>query len=180
MPVNSFANYVFSWRPDVSQLTRPRYLALANMLETDIRSGRLAPGAKLPPQRELADYLDLNFTTVTRAYDLCREKRLIYGVTGRGTFVMPQPGIAAAGLTGAPEAIELGVVNGFDRVGLGHVTAAAAQVLGKGYLERLNSRAEVSGYFHQRAAAVRYLAGHGFSASAAFAVWERFRREQPE
>ena len=28
--------------------------------------------------------------------------------------------------------------------------------------------------------AVRYLAGHGFSASAAFAVWERFRQENPD
>ena len=28
--------------------------------------------------------------------------------------------------------------------------------------------------------AVRHLAGHGFSASAAFSVWERFRQENPD
>ena len=87
MPTNSFDHFYLSWVPDKSKLKRPFYLTLANALEADIVSGKLASGTKLPPQRELADYLDLNFTTVTRAYDLCRERKLIYGVTGKGTFV---------------------------------------------------------------------------------------------
>ncbi|MCI5779721.1 MAG: PLP-dependent aminotransferase family protein [Lentisphaeria bacterium] len=160
MPVNSFRSGFLSWMPEAARLGRPRYLSLAHLLENDIRSGRLAPGAKLPPQRELADYLDLNFTTVTRAYDLCREKRLIYGVTGRGTFVSPLPGVREAEISGGDALIELGVVKGFDYVG-GAAVAAAARVLGKGYLHRLNSHAAVSGHLHQRAAAVNYLAGFG-------------------
>jgi len=88
MPVNSFDDHPLSWTPDRSSLSEgPVYLALAAALEGDIHSGALHPGAKLPPQRELADYLDIDFTTVTRAYGVCREKGLIYGVTGRGTFV---------------------------------------------------------------------------------------------
>ena len=58
MPVNSFKNYHLSWCPEVDKLSRPCYLAIANLLEQDIRRGKLAPGTKLPPQRELADFLD--------------------------------------------------------------------------------------------------------------------------
>ncbi|MBO7153835.1 MAG: GntR family transcriptional regulator, partial [Lentisphaeria bacterium] len=61
MAHNSFDNYFLSWKPDKKLLTRPLYLALANLLEADIASGKLAPGTQLPPQRELADYLGINF-----------------------------------------------------------------------------------------------------------------------
>ena len=47
------------------------------------------PHTKLPPQRELADFLDLNLSTVTRAFRLCTDKGVIYAVIGRGTFVSP-------------------------------------------------------------------------------------------
>ena len=88
MPINSFADYPLSWRPTRETLKPgPVYLALAAALADDIAGGALPPGTKLPPQRELADYLDLDFTTVTRAYGVCRERGLVYGVTGRGTFV---------------------------------------------------------------------------------------------
>ena len=87
MPVNSFENYPMSWKPQKSQLERPYYLSLASLLEKDIQSGILKENTKLPPQRELADFLDLNLSTITRAYKLCELKGLLYAVTGRGTFV---------------------------------------------------------------------------------------------
>ena len=87
MSVNSFERYRLSWKPRLKEHCEVKYLVLARQLEDDILSSRLKPGTKLPPQRELADYLDLNFTTVTRAYDLCRQKGLIYGIVGSGTFV---------------------------------------------------------------------------------------------
>ena len=87
MPFNSFLNYPLSWKPDRQKLTRPIYLSLAKQLERDISQGFLIAGTKLPPQRELADFLDINFTTVTRAYKLCELKGLIYAVAGSGTFV---------------------------------------------------------------------------------------------
>lgn len=65
------------------------YLSIANLLEQDIINGSLAPNVKLPPQRELADYLDLNLSTITRAFKICELKGLIYAVVGRGTFVSP-------------------------------------------------------------------------------------------
>ena len=41
----------------------------------------------LPPQRELADYLDVNLSTITRAFKLCTQKGLIVSSTGNGTYV---------------------------------------------------------------------------------------------
>jgi len=155
MPVNSFNNYHLSWCPEVEKLSRPCYLAIANLLEQDIRSGKLAPGTKLPPQRELADFLDINFTTVTRAYNLCRERQLIYGSMGRGTFVSPLPG-DSSGETGNSDVLELGVVNGFDQVNKQIIEATGA-VLKKGYLEKLYSYTTSLGHLHQRAAAVNWM-----------------------
>lgn len=89
MPVNSFDDYYMSWKPERERLERPYYLSLAQQLERDITEGHLPENTKLPPQRELADFLDLNLSTVTRAYKLCELKGLLYGVTGSGTFVSP-------------------------------------------------------------------------------------------
>lgn len=89
MPVNSFENYPMAWKPQKEKLTKPYYLSIASCLENDILTGKLPEDAKLPPQRELADYLDLNLSTITRAYKLCELKGLLYAVTGRGTFVSP-------------------------------------------------------------------------------------------
>lgn len=87
MPVNSFDNYPMSWRPKIEKNEAPMYLAIAEALEHDIRSGVLPPNEKLPPQRELADFLDVNLSTVARAFKLCGTKGLISGSIGRGTFV---------------------------------------------------------------------------------------------
>ena len=156
MSINSFDRYFLSWTPEKAELARPCYLSLANLLERDILSGKLAPGTKLPPQRELADYLDLNFTTITRAYDLCRERNLIYGIVGRGSYVSPLPKAAPDGAD--RKIIELGLVNGFDFIRK-PVIEATKNVLKKGYLDQLYSYAEPAGHLHQRAAGVRWMAG---------------------
>jgi len=63
MPINSFENYPMSWKPSIDKTKKPIYQALAGQLQQDIVNGVLLPGTKLPPQRELADYLDLNLST---------------------------------------------------------------------------------------------------------------------
>lgn len=157
MPINSFSHFQLSWMPEKQNLRRPYYLTLANALEADIVSGKLSAGTKLPPQRELADYLDLNFTTVTQAYNLCRERNLIYGVTGKGTFVSPLPGKTAfhAG-SGSPELIELGLVKGFDTI-KAPIIEASGNVLKKGYIEELYSYTDAAGHLHQRAAGAHWM-----------------------
>lgn len=87
MPVNSFDNYPMSWKPDLSHATGPKYIALAELLENDIKSGKLKAGTKLPPQRELADFLDLNLSTITKVYKLCGQKGLLSASVGNGTYV---------------------------------------------------------------------------------------------
>lgn len=87
MPVNSFENYPMSWKPTLTHSKKPYYLALAEQLESDIRCGILRPGTKLPPQRELADFLDINVSTVTRAFKICSNKGLLSSAVGSGTFV---------------------------------------------------------------------------------------------
>ena len=102
-----------SWRPQKSRLEKPYYISIAASLEADILSGKLPADTKLPPQRELADFLDLNLSTVTRAYKLCELKGLLYAVTGRGTFV--SPGTSAKNTFTEKEGgiIEMGMIKPF-------------------------------------------------------------------
>ncbi|MCI8631001.1 MAG: PLP-dependent aminotransferase family protein [Firmicutes bacterium] len=87
MPYNSFDDYPMSWRPVLKRGEAPLYITLADKLEEDIASGVLKAGTKLPPQRELADFLDINLSTVARAFKICSDKGLLNGSVGSGTFI---------------------------------------------------------------------------------------------
>ena len=65
----------------------PAYLQLASEIEAKIRSGELAPGSQLPPQRALARERSVNVSTVTRAYRELQNLNLVVGSTRRGTIV---------------------------------------------------------------------------------------------
>ena len=77
-----------NWLPDLAQGSGPLYLRLADRIESDIEQGVLAPGAKLPPQRDLAYDIGVTIGTIGRAYALVRERGLVSGEVGRGTFVL--------------------------------------------------------------------------------------------
>lgn len=87
MPFNSFENYPMSWKPSLDKNARSLYQVLAQQLADDIQNGILLPGTKLPPQRELADFLDINVSTVSKAFKLCELKGLLSATVGSGTFV---------------------------------------------------------------------------------------------
>jgi GntR family transcriptional regulator len=53
-----------------------------------IASGELRAGQRLPTLRELADELQVNFTTVARAYRALDAEGLVSTQHGRGTFVL--------------------------------------------------------------------------------------------
>ncbi len=76
-----------TWAPELSRFSGPRYAAIANALAADIAAGRLRPGDRLPPQRELAWRLKVTVGTVTRAYTEAERRGLIAGEVGRGTYV---------------------------------------------------------------------------------------------
>ncbi|MDF2713829.1 MAG: GntR family transcriptional regulator [Paenibacillus sp.] len=167
MPINSFTDYPMSWKPDRDALKRPLYLSLALLLEHDITNGLLAPGTKLPPQRELADFLDVNFTTITRAYKLCELKGFIYAVTGSGTFVSPN---AARSITISKdkisnECIDLGFVASFEQSNT-IVAEGAKKVMEKSYLEQLFNYNDPTGIPHQKIAALNWMKAFGVHADA--------------
>ena len=72
------------------------YIALADAMERDIRSGVLPPGTRLPAQRELAHTVGVNITTVTRAYREAERRGLITACVGKGTFVAKDAGSHAS------------------------------------------------------------------------------------
>lgn len=75
------------WHPDLSRSSSPRYMAIADLIEMDLRSGVLAVGDRLPPQRELARRLNIDFTTVARGYVEAQKRGLVGSHVGRGTFI---------------------------------------------------------------------------------------------
>ena len=120
MSINSFENYPMSWKPSLQFGSKPLYIELTEQLEQDIANGILRPGTKLPPQRELADYLDINVSTVSRAFKLCSQKGLLSGTVGCGTFVAYDVTTNIFSLPDAkqPHVIQLGVYDaGNDRAG---------------------------------------------------------------
>ena len=80
------------WFPDLSRSRSPRYMAIADVIQMDVKSGRLVQGDRLPPQRDLAKRLAVDFTTVARGYVEARKRGLVDTHVGRGTFVLPQNG----------------------------------------------------------------------------------------
>ncbi len=77
-----------TWLPDLSEGEGPLYLRLADRIESDIGEGVLPPGAKLPPQRNLAFDIGVTVGTVGRAYAILRQRGLVTGEVGRGTYVI--------------------------------------------------------------------------------------------
>jgi DNA-binding transcriptional MocR family regulator len=75
------------WRPELRGGTRQLYLQLVDAIASDIQNGGLTVAERLPPQRELADRLKINYATVSRAYREAQRRGLIYSRVGHGTFV---------------------------------------------------------------------------------------------
>src|ERR1700761_7569829 len=87
--------YFLTWRPVLEDTPRPLVDRLLAALERDIRSGVLAPGLRLPPQRELAFFLNISLGTVTKAYAEAERRGLTQATVGRGTYVAaPAPDAA--------------------------------------------------------------------------------------
>jgi DNA-binding transcriptional MocR family regulator len=75
------------WVPTLASIPGPRYLAFVVALEADIASGRVKPGMRLLPQRDMAQRLELSVGTISKAYAEAEQRGLITGEVGRGTFV---------------------------------------------------------------------------------------------
>ncbi|MDO9417118.1 aminotransferase-like domain-containing protein [Pararhizobium sp.] len=89
-----------NWMPTLTSGSGPLYSRIADQIEGAIVEGELPAGAKLPPQRNLAYDLGVTIGTIGRAYSLIRERGLVSGEVGRGTYVLDRSETApdAAGL----------------------------------------------------------------------------------
>jgi DNA-binding transcriptional MocR family regulator len=70
---------------------RPLYGHLVTLFESAIAKGDLPSGSRLPPERELAQRLQISRTTVVAAYRELESRGLLRGYVGRGTFVCATP-----------------------------------------------------------------------------------------
>ena len=64
---------------------------LAAIIRSQIESGELAPGARLPAIMTLADQYEIAPVTVRKALDILKREGLVHGVSGYGTFVVERP-----------------------------------------------------------------------------------------
>ncbi|HLV98902.1 MAG TPA: PLP-dependent aminotransferase family protein [Ktedonobacterales bacterium] len=65
----------------------PLYVQIRERLALLIRRGDLSAGTRLPPERDLAEMLRVNRTTVVRAYGDLAAAGLVHAHVGRGTIV---------------------------------------------------------------------------------------------
>lgn len=72
----------------------PPFEQLRSQLDAQIRSGRLAVGARLPTVRQLAADLALAKNTVVRAYRALERDGLVTGDRRRGTVVLERSPMA--------------------------------------------------------------------------------------
>ena len=83
------------WMPTLRRDGAARYLQLADAIAEGVNAGTLRDGARLPPQRVLADRLGIDFTTVSRGYAEAKARGLVDSHVGRGTFVVGRKPVPA-------------------------------------------------------------------------------------
>lgn len=75
------------WVPALIDGAGAKYQAIADAIEAAVADGSLRGGDRLPPQRELATRLRVDLTTVTKAYDVARQRGLIEARGRLGSFI---------------------------------------------------------------------------------------------
>lgn len=104
-PMTTLAHH---WLRKLAATGKPAYQGIADLIAEDVRSGRLSARDRLPPLRELAAALGLNYTTVARAYAEARKRGLIDSRPGMGTVIRgAAPSLPLRGGSGAEMAMNL-------------------------------------------------------------------------
>ncbi len=101
-----------------------RYMEIARQLAADIEAHLYAPGERLPPERELAQALDVSRTTVREALLALEIMRLIEIRVGSGVFVLDE---AMRGSASVPDASPPSDVLAARRLIEGETAALAAE-----------------------------------------------------
>jgi DNA-binding transcriptional MocR family regulator len=151
---------VGSWRPWIVPGSPLKSRGIVDALEADIRSGRVQTGARLPPQRAIAEFLGVDLTTVTRAFNEARRRGLVDARAGRGTFVRSTIEDRGSGLVAAPAIdLSLNIPPQPPAARLQHlVPTTMADLLSSGHGMLHLHYQESTGSVPDRAAAARWLA----------------------
>ena len=80
--------------------SRRLYEKIVEQIQSQIISGKLRPGDRLPAERDLAEKFRVSRTAVREAVKTLREKGLVEGHIGRGTFVTDGTASAMRGSLG--------------------------------------------------------------------------------
>lgn len=155
-----------TWLPQLGTGDGPRYLQIVSALESDVASGRVVAGQRLPTHREMATRLGLSVGTVSRAYAIAERKGLISGEVGRGTFVVGPASLLARGEDGAIQtranlALNTPPPTGEDAA----LTAVLAEILADGSLPDLMGYLPHQGLERHRLSMARWVAGLGLRAA---------------
>lgn len=148
----------------LTSMPQARYKGIVDTIAADIRSGRLAPGTKLPPHRELAAREGLALVTASRVYAELAAMGLVSGETGRGTFVREATLTSGHGVDQHSPALELVDLN-FNvpsMEGQAELLRKALRDLASaGDLEAMLRYQPHMGRRHERGAVARHLRRHG-------------------
>ena len=145
------------WGKRLLKANKPAYLAIADLIAEDIRTGRLSSRDKLPTLRDLADHLQLNYTTVARAYSEARKRGLIDTHAGMGTYVrVSSPNVRLRGGTAAEMTMNL-PPEPDDPDLLAHLHDSAAGVLSRSNVYDLLRYQDFGGTPHDRAMGAEWL-----------------------
>lgn len=155
------------WQPELQSGPMPLYERLVLAMAHDIQTGELAPGTKLPPQRDLAFRLGISVGSVTRAYAEAERRGLLSAHVGRGSFIR-------AALAAVPDipTIEHGIASGQDKSRaidlrcntpppvplMADLNAALAALMARGALDPAVHYIQGAGLSHVRAAGAQWIA----------------------
>jgi DNA-binding transcriptional MocR family regulator len=153
-----------SWTPRLRD-AKPMYLALATAIADDIQAGRLTPGDRLPPQRDLAETLGVTVTTVTRGYAEAARRGLVSGEVGRGTYVRP-PAFGPTVRHRELGLLDLSMNTLLPHAHAGEITARIAALALRGDADHLLNYQPYGGQPEHRAAGVAWLAAAGLECHA--------------
>jgi DNA-binding transcriptional MocR family regulator len=157
------------WGPQIEKLTGPRYIAIAEALASDVRTGVLNPGDRLPTHRDLAFRLNVTVGTVSRAYAEAERRGLIGGEVGRGTFVRPdarrRKAAAVADIEAPlnlPQIIDLSVNIPTPMTSDAVLAETLTEIAGRPGIARLMDYHPHAGMAAHRAAGAQWLSECGF------------------
>jgi DNA-binding transcriptional MocR family regulator len=153
------------WAPHLDRRRGPIAAALADAVADAVQGGRLAPGDRLPPQRDLADALGIAVTTVTRGYDEAERRGLVAGEVGRGTFVRA-PAFRRLHRERDPDVIDLSLNTLLPHAHAAELVARFAGIAGRLPAARLLDYQPHAGGPEMRAAAADWLRRAGLDVAA--------------